>query len=66
MKTLHPDDFGYWLLTQGSNLYLLNNELPCDTAKTLGIEELQAMQIGEWKIIRYGLWLSKKVMNENM
>ena len=41
--------FGYWLLTQGSNLYLLNNELPCGTAKTLGMEGLQAMQIGEWK-----------------
>ena len=36
MKTLHPDDLGYWLFTQGSNLYLLNNELPCGTAKTLG------------------------------
>ena len=55
MKTPHPDDFGYWLFTQGSNLYLLNNELPCGTAKTLGMEGLQAMQIGEWK--NYPLWL---------
>ena len=55
MKTLHPDNFGYWLFTQGSNLYLLNNELPCGTAKALGMEGLQAMQIGEWK--NYPLWL---------
>ena len=55
MKTLHPDDLGYWLFTQGSNLYLLNNELPCGTAKTLGMEGLQAMQIGEWK--NHPLWL---------
>jgi len=55
MKTFHPDDFGYWLLTQGSNLYLLNNELPFGSATKLGIEGLQAMQIGEWK--NHPLWL---------
>ena len=66
MKILQQDDFGYWLLTQGSNLYLVNNELPFGIAKDIDLEGLQAMQIGEWKIIRCGLWLSKKVMNENM
>ena len=54
MKTLYPDDL-LLLFTQGSNLYLLNNELPCGTAKVLGLEGLQAMQIGEWK--NHPLWL---------
>lgn len=55
MKILQQDDFGYWLLTQGSNLYLVNNELPFGIAKDIDLEGLQAMQIGEWK--NYPLWL---------
>lgn len=35
MKILQQDDFGYWLLTQGSNLYLVNNELPFGIAKDI-------------------------------
>ena len=52
---------------QGSNLYLVNNELPFGIAKDIDLEGLQAMQIGEWK--NHPLWLvaeQKKVMNENM
>lgn len=55
MKILQQDDFGYWLLTQGSNLYLVNNELPFGIAKDIDLEGLQAMQIGEWK--NHPLWL---------
>lgn len=47
MKILQQDDFGYWLLTQGSNLYLVNNELPFGIAKDIDLEGLKAMQIEE-------------------
>lgn len=62
MKILQQDDFGYWLLTQGSNLYLVNNELPFGIAKDIDLEGLKAMQIGEWK--NHPLWLVTEQIND--
>ena len=48
MNTLHPQDSGYWLFTQGSNIFLINDELPFGSAEEIGIAGLKGMQIGEW------------------
>lgn len=55
MRRLQPEERGYWLITQGSNLVLQNSELPFGSAKEMGLDNLQGMKIGEWK--NAPLWL---------
>ena len=48
MKEIHPLDSGFWLITQDSNVYFPNQNLPFGTAKDLGLQQRYALQIGEW------------------
>lgn len=50
MKILQQDDFGYWLLTQGSNLYLVNNELPLVSLKILIWKDCRQCKLGNGKL----------------
>ncbi|GJJ80332.1 NADH pyrophosphatase [Pasteurella canis] len=47
MKLIQPDDTGFWLLTQGSSLHLINGQLPKGKAIDLGLQGLKARVIGE-------------------
>lgn len=47
MKPIQPHDVGFWLLTQGSSLHLIDGKLPQGLASDFNLQGLQAMQIGE-------------------
>lgn len=49
MQTIQITDQGYWLLTQGSALYLQDGELPFGTAEQCGVVGLQGCVIGEFR-----------------
>ncbi|MGR6979986.1 NAD(+) diphosphatase [Testudinibacter sp. P27/CKL/0425] len=49
MQQLQPHDFGYWLLTKGSAVYLEQGELPYGTAAELNLTAWKAMVIGEYR-----------------
>lgn len=55
MNTIHPQTHGYWLLTQGSSLFLPNETLPFGTAQEMGVAGLSGILIGEWH--NHPLWL---------
>lgn len=55
MQALQPHDFGYWLLTKGSSIYLQQGELPQGTAQALALTDKQGMVIGEYRNLP--LWL---------
>lgn len=55
MHHIQDTDSGYWLLTQGSNLHLVNGELPYGSASELGFSGLNGMEIGKWN--EKPLWL---------
>ncbi|MDO4430099.1 MAG: NAD(+) diphosphatase [Lonepinella koalarum] len=45
---IQPEQQGAWLLTQGSALYLSNNQLPQGRAADFHLSNLPALQIGYW------------------
>lgn len=49
MKKVQPQDCGFWLMTQGSNVYFPNQNLPFGTAEALGLQQHDALLIGEWE-----------------
>ncbi|KGQ69615.1 NADH pyrophosphatase [Chelonobacter oris] len=49
MKQIQAQDFGYWLLTKGSAVYLQQGELPCGTAVDLALAGKPGMVIGEYR-----------------
>ncbi|TCJ98848.1 NAD+ diphosphatase [Volucribacter psittacicida] len=55
MQKIKPTDSGFWLLTQGSHLHLIDGKLPYGYAKEFQLEGLQAMVIGELE--HQPLWL---------
>ncbi len=63
MQTLQQNDFGYWLLTKGSAIYLQQNELPHGTAEELGLTSKQGMVIGEYR--DFPLWLVEELDNHD-
>jgi NAD+ diphosphatase len=63
MQTLQQNDFGYWLLTKGSAIYLQQNELPHGTAEELGLASKQGMVIGEYR--DFPLWLVEELDNHD-
>ncbi|OOF50007.1 NADH pyrophosphatase [Rodentibacter genomosp. 1] len=62
MRHIESNDSGYWLLTQGSHLYLIHGELPYGTASSLGFVGLKGMIIGEWN--ESPLWLIEEQNDE--
>lgn len=48
MKSIQPEDKGFWLFTQGSTIHLVDGNLPFGSAAELGLTGLGAMLIGEW------------------
>ncbi|SMB84137.1 NAD+ diphosphatase [Pasteurella testudinis DSM 23072] len=49
MQRLQAKDFGYWLLTKGSHLYLQQEKLPYGTAEELALTAKSGMVIGEYQ-----------------
>ncbi|KAE9525858.1 NAD(+) diphosphatase [Testudinibacter aquarius] len=49
MQRLQTKDFGYWLLTKGSNIYLSDGKLPFGTADELALDDKCGMVIGEYQ-----------------
>lgn len=49
MKIIERADFGFWLCTQGSNIYLVDKKLPQGRAEHLGLLGLKSIHIGEWQ-----------------
>lgn len=62
MQTIQVTDQGYWLLTQGSALYLQDGELPFGTAEQCGVVGLQGCVIGEFR--QQPLWLIAEIPND--
>ncbi|OOF35794.1 NAD(+) diphosphatase [Rodentibacter heidelbergensis] len=62
MHAIQPKDDGYWLLTQGSQLYLIQGKLPYGKASSLGFDHLKGMRIGEWD--NEPLWLLEEQHDE--
>lgn len=49
MKNIASHLSGFWLITQGSNVYFPNQNLPFGSAVHLGLADRQVVQIGEWE-----------------
>lgn len=49
MRQLYDQDFGYWLLTKGSTLFLQQGELPYGRAAELTLIGRRGMVIGEYR-----------------
>ncbi|MFC0309443.1 NAD(+) diphosphatase [Gallibacterium trehalosifermentans] len=62
MQTIQSQDQGYWLLTQGSALYLRESELPYGNAVEHGVAGLQGCVIGEFH--QQPLWLVAEIPND--
>ncbi|OOF57145.1 NADH pyrophosphatase [Rodentibacter genomosp. 2] len=62
MKQIQSTDSGYWLLTQGSSLHLVNGKLPFGTAERFAITGAKGMVIGEWE--GEPLWLVAEQQDE--
>ncbi|MCX2960768.1 NAD(+) diphosphatase [Rodentibacter caecimuris] len=62
MRDIQSTDLGYWLLTQGSNLHLIQGKLPYGTAASFGLENLKGMLIGEWEV--QPLWLIEEQQDD--
>lgn len=61
-QIIQPDDQGLWLLTQGSALYLINNQLPQGKAMDFQLQGLTALKIGQWEL--QTLWLVAEQEND--
>ncbi|PVX41408.1 NAD+ diphosphatase [Pasteurella langaaensis DSM 22999] len=48
MHSVSPDTCGYWLISQGSNIYFPDGNLPFGRAQEFGLTERQALHIGKW------------------
>lgn len=55
MQPIQPEDFGFWLFTQGSTIHLINHKLPNGKAKDFGLQGLNGIVIGELE--QQPLWL---------
>lgn len=55
MQQIQEADSGYWLISQGSSLYLEKGTLPFGQAKEIGTAGQKGMLIGEWE--NQPLWL---------
>ncbi len=55
MQQLKPSDFGFWLFTKGSYIYLINGKLPFGRADELDLLSHRAMVIGALE--NQPLWL---------
>ncbi len=63
MKPIQPDDSGFWLLTRGSTLHLIENALPYGKAAAFGLQGLHAMVIGALE--QQPLWLVEECATED-
>ncbi|WP_341664179.1 NAD(+) diphosphatase [Vibrio sp.] len=52
-----PIDTAYWCLVSGSEVWLVNNKLPCGTAKQLSLPQDIGKQIGEYENLPV-IWLN--------
>ena len=67
MQTIKQSDQGFWLFTQGSNIYLIENQLPKGQAESFGLVGEQALNIGIWQ--NEIIWLvsaSENLTNEHL
>lgn len=62
MQRIQPQSAGYWLLTQGSSIYLIDHQLPFGNAQQIGVANLLGMVIGEWE--NQPLWLVEEQSND--
>ncbi|OOF83785.1 NADH pyrophosphatase [Rodentibacter ratti] len=62
MHNIKVTDSGYWLLTRGSNLHLVNGKLPYGNAALFGFENLKGMLIGKWA--GQPLWLIEEQLDD--
>jgi len=62
MRSIQPNTCGYWLISQGSNIYFPNDNLPFGSAQELGLTNRNALQIGEWD--NEPLFVVKEVLEE--
>ena len=62
MQTIHKQNQGYWLLTQGSAIYLQQGELPYGDAVLCGVDGLSGCVIGEYR--QQPLWLVAEIPND--
>lgn len=62
MNVIQSDDYGYWLLTQDSTLYLIDGELPQGKASDFQLLGLKAMKIGQ--IDGLPLWLVEEISDD--
>ena len=49
MRVIQANDAGFWLLTKGSNIHLIEQQLPQGDAQSLGFTGLFGAQIGQWQ-----------------
>ena len=62
MHQIEQNESGYWLLTQGSSIYLIENELPFGSAAQVGVLGRFAIKIGTWR--GENLWLVNEVTDK--
>ncbi|TCP96256.1 NAD+ diphosphatase [Cricetibacter osteomyelitidis] len=68
MNTIQSSDAGFWLLTQGSTVHLVNDRLLYGRADEFGLTGLKGMIIGAWKNLDESmqpLWLVQEITNDN-
>lgn len=49
MQTIKKGDQGFWLFTQGSTIYLIDQQLPKGCAESFNLVGKQALNIGQWQ-----------------
>ena len=62
MKLLQATDYGFWLLTQGSAVHLINNRLPQGYAQDFGLQGLRGMVIGALE--QQPLWIVEETEDD--
>lgn len=62
MKLLQATDYGFWLLTQGSTVHLINNRLPQGYAQDFGLQGLRGMVIGALE--QQPLWIVEETEDD--
>ncbi|MDO5054576.1 MAG: NAD(+) diphosphatase [Pasteurella oralis] len=63
MKLIQPNDTGFWLLTQGSSLHLIEGQLPQGKALDFNLQGLNAMVIGE--LARQPVYLVEEKLSDS-
>ena len=54
---IKPIETAYWCLVSGSEIWLVNNKLPCGTVKDLSLPQGMGKQIGEYEHLPV-IWLN--------